>query len=334
MSEQNDMGRTDTPSPGDRPSYFVHIFLFVVTLFTTWFAGAGGLDAAQFGMLAVFNAEAFPIFKEAAGNGLMYMGAIMSILLSHEMGHYIMARRNRVPASLPYFIPMPFLLFGTFGAVIVMKGRIRSRNALMEVGAAGPLAGMAVALPVLIIGLSMSKISPIPEGALIEGQSLIYMAIKRIIVGPIPTGMDVMLHPMAWAGWIGLLVTMLNLLPIGQLDGGHIFYALFGKAHDKVSRLFLAGLFVLGLGIMGYSTVAAMRLHLDGDAFLSRVLTGMNWVVLGLMLLIAFGRKKGRGLSHPPTDDDSLSLRHRLVGIGCLVLFVLCFMPVPIQTAL
>jgi membrane-associated protease RseP (regulator of RpoE activity) len=336
MSKQCNTAKEHIASPqSDRPSYFMHIFLFVMTLFSTWFVGAGGLDAAQLFVLSVFiNPEALAVFKEAAQNGLMYMASIMSILLCHEMGHYLMARRNRVQASLPYFIPMPFLLFGTFGAVIVMKGRIRSRSALMEVGAAGPLAGMAVALPVLIIGLSLSEVTPIPEGALIEGQSLLYMLIKRIVLGSIPNGMDVMLHPMAWAGWIGLLVTMLNLLPIGQLDGGHIFFALFGKAHEKVSRLFLAGLFILGIGIMAYSTAAAMHLHLEGDALLSRVLTGMNWVVLGFMLLVVFGRKKGRGLSHPPTDDDTLSFKHRLVGIACLVLFVLCFMPVPIRTAI
>jgi membrane-associated protease RseP (regulator of RpoE activity) len=312
---------------------FIHVFLFVMTLFSTWFVGAGGLGGVQLGVLAFFDSEALKLFKEVATNGLLYMASIMSILLAHEMGHYVMARRNQVFASLPYFIPMPFLLFGTFGAVIVMKGRIRSRNALMEVGAAGPIAGMIVALPILMYGLSKSPVSPIPEDALIEGQSLLYMALKRIVVGPIPEGMDVMLHPMAWAGWIGMLVTMLNLLPIGQLDGGHVFYALFGKAHTRVSRIFLAGLFVLGLCVMAFSTWTGFARGLTGDALLGHVLTGMNWVVLGLMLLVVFGRRKGRGLAHPPTDDETLSDAHRVIGIACLVLFVLCFMPVPIRTA-
>jgi len=329
----SDAQAANSPTTRGSGSLFIHIFLFVMTLFSTWFVGAGGLSAAQLGVLAFLDSEAARLFAEAAKNGLLYMGSIMSILLCHEMGHYIMARRNRVQASLPYFIPMPFLLFGTFGAVIVMKGRIRSRDALMEVGAAGPLAGMAVALPVLIIGLSLSPVTPIPEDALIEGQSIIYMLLKRIVVGPIPDGMDVMLHPMAWAGWIGLLVTMLNLLPIGQLDGGHVFYALFGKAHEKVSRLFLVGLFGLGLAVMAYSTATAMQQGLSGEAFWGHVLTGMNWVVLGLMLTIVFGRKKGRGLSHPPTDNDTLSPGRRALGIACLILFVLCFMPVPIRTA-
>lgn len=322
------------PSETKRGGLFVHIFLFVMTMFSTWFAGADGLNAARLAYMAFFDKEAARLFAEVSKDGLLYMGSIMLILLCHEMGHYLTARRNRVRASLPYFIPMPFLLFGTFGAVIVMKDRIRSRNALMEVGASGPLVGAAVALPILAVGLSLSPVTPIPQGGLIEGQSLLYMFLKRVTVGPIPDGMDVMLHPMAWAGWIGLLVTMLNLLPIGQLDGGHIFYALFGKAHAKISRFFLAGIFLMGLCVMAYSTLSAIHLGLTGDAFFGRVLTGMNWVVLGLMLLIVFGRKKGRGMSHPPTDDDTLSVSHRIAGIACLVLFVLCFTPVPIRTAL
>ena len=326
----------DARQPDEKPDktgLFIHLFLFVMTLFSTWFVGAGGFEAAQLIVYAFVDARVAAALTEAAMNGVLYMASIMTILLCHEMGHYIAAKKNRVQASLPYFIPMPFLLFGTFGAVIVMKGRIRSRNALMEVGAAGPIAGMVTALPILAVGISLSPVAPIPPDALIEGDSLLYLLLKRAVVGPIPEGMDVMLHPMAWAGWIGLLVTMLNLLPIGQLDGGHIFYALFGKAHARISRLFLAGLFMLGLGVMGFSTWTATDRGLTGEAFLSHVLTGMNWVVLGLMLLIVFGRKKGRGLSHPPTDDDSLSPAHRAVGFACLVLFVLCFMPIPIRTA-
>ena len=312
---------------------FIHLFLFAMTLLSTWFVGAGGFALAELWYAGMLGAKVDAYFSSMAIDGLYYMSAIMAILLSHEMGHYIMARKNRVNASLPYFIPMPFLLFGTLGAVILMKGRIRSRNALMEVGAMGPLAGMAVALPILIVGLSLSEVGPIPEQALIEGQSLLYIALKRIVVGEIPTGQDVMLHPMAWAGWIGLLVTMLNLLPIGQLDGGHVFYALFGDAHQKVSRGFLAALFLLGLGIMAYSAVDAEQLNLEGDAYWSHVMVGMNWLVLGFLLLFVFGRKNGKGLRHPPTDDDHLSSAHKIMGVICLVVFVLSFMPVPIRMA-
>ncbi len=324
-----------TPEPAPKPDaprgLGIHLFLFAVTLFTTWFAGAGGVGIVEVWLASLVDSTVADLFEELSLNGLYYMGSIMAILLTHEMGHYVMARRNRVNASLPYFIPMPFLLFGTLGAVIVMRGRIRSRNALMEVGAAGPLAGMAVALPVILVGLSLSEVAPIPEAAIIEGQSLLYMFLKWIAVGPIPEGQDVMLHPMAWAGWIGLLVTMLNLLPIGQLDGGHIFYALFGNLHRKVSKLFLGGLFALGLGVTGYSWWEAAGLGLEGEAYVSHVLTGMNWVVLGALLLVVFGRKGGKGLHHPPTDDDTLSLGHTAMGYVCLALFVLCFMPIPIR---
>jgi membrane-associated protease RseP (regulator of RpoE activity) len=328
------MSAPGLPPPPQKGRLFIHVFLFVMTLFSTWFVGAGGFGLIELWLTSILGADVMPYFQEMAANGLVYMASIMGILLSHEMGHYLMARKNRVDASLPYFIPMPFLLFGTLGAVIVMKGRIRSRNALMEVGAMGPLAGLAVALPVLIVGLSLSEVGPIPEGALLEGQSILYMVLKQLIVGDIPEGYDVMLHPMAWAGWIGLLITMLNLLPIGQLDGGHIFYALFGEAHRKVSRGFLIGLFLLGAGVIVYSTWDAERLALTGYAYWSHIMVGMNWLLLGLLLLVLFGRKKGRGFNHPPTDDNSLSPLHRVMGISCLVIFVVCFMPIPIRILL
>ena len=316
---------------------YLHLFLFAMTLLSTWFVGAGGFGLIQLFLAGVMGEKVGPLFSRLASEGLVYMGAIMAILLSHEMGHYVMARKNRVNASLPYFIPMPFLLFGTLGAVIVMKGRIRSRNALMEVGAMGPLAGILVAVPLHVIGLFLSEVGPIPEmsahpeGVLVVGESLLSLTLKWMVFGSLPEGQDVMLHPMAWAGWIGLLVTMLNLLPIGQLDGGHIFYALFGNAHAKVSRGFLAGLFLLGIGVMAHSAVDAERLALEGDAYWSHVMVGMNWLLLGFLLLVVFGRKKGRGFSHPPTDDNTLSMGHRVMGIASLIIFVLCFTPVPLR---
>ncbi|MCP4197330.1 MAG: site-2 protease family protein [Proteobacteria bacterium] len=291
----------------------LNILLFILTLMTTWLAGFNGLT-----------------FEEAMTNGFIYMASVIGILLSHEMGHYIMGRINRVQVSLPYFIPFPLPPVGTFGAVIVMRGRIKSRNALMEVGAGGPIAGMIVAIPILLVGLSLSPVGLPPEGGLMEGQSLLYMLLKRIAVGPIPEGSDVILHPMAWAGWIGLLVTMLNLFPIGQLDGGHIFYALWGKAHIHASRFFHIGLFVLGLSVMAYWTFDAYNRGLVGDAFWTGVLTGTNWLVLGVLILI-FSKKSRMGLAHPPTDDDSLSPVHRAIGIGCFVLLVLIFTPVPLR---
>ncbi|MDJ0765484.1 MAG: site-2 protease family protein [Myxococcota bacterium] len=306
----------------ERRKPIINIALFFATLVTTWFAGLMGAT-----------------FEEALKNGAMYMGSIMAILLSHEMGHYVMARRNNVPASLPYFLPVPIGPIGTFGAVIVMRGRIRSRNALMEIGAAGPLAGVVVAIPILLYGLAHSPLMPLPEPGtltpdtpiMLEGQSLLYMGLKRIAVGSIPTGYDVNLHPMAWAGWVGLLVTMLNLFPIGQLDGGHILYALSSDAHPRISKIFFLSLFFIGASVSVYGLYTGLQLELEQEALFSRVFTGSPWVFMGLLMLFFFGRNKGRGFVHPPVDDPSLSPIHRRIGIACLILFAVTFMPIPLQ---
>jgi membrane-associated protease RseP (regulator of RpoE activity) len=305
--------------PGRPRNPALHAVLLAATLLSTFFAGGAYSGATTWG--------------EAVRNGLVHMGALMAILICHEAGHYAMARRNRVDVSLPYFIPFPISLFGTLGAVIVMRGRIRSRDALMEIGAAGPLAGMAVALPVLLAGLALSKVEPIQAGGMMEGQSLLYMLLKRIAAGPIPAGSDVVLHPLAWAGWIGLLVTMVNLIPIGQLDGGHIAYALWGERHRRISRLAHAGLALLGLAIAGKGAWDYAHATPPRADLWMYVLPGSNWLVMGALLLVlgAFGK---RGLAHPPTDDASLSPRHRAVGWACVLLFVLIFMPVPLRPIL
>src|SRR5512136_2481681 len=164
--------------------------------------------------------------------GLPFALTLMSILLAHEMGHYIVGRRYNAPVSLPYFIPMPlFGLFGTMGAVIVQRAPFEDRRSLFDIGVAGPLAGLVVALPLLVYGLATSKVGPITPGGLLEGNSILYLALKYLIFGRVlpGNGLDVYLNPVAWAAWAGLLVTSLNLLPVGQLDGGHILYALLGR---------------------------------------------------------------------------------------------------------
>ena len=316
MSEKT--GDQSTGRPRGKLKPWFNLFLLVTTLFTIWTAGAISFPGS--------------ILTESALNGLIYMGSLAAILLFHEMGHYVMARRNNVEVSLPYFIPIPpaISLFGTLGAVIIMKGRIRSRNALMEVGAAGPIAGAVVAALLLIVGLVLSPVEPIPESGLMEGQSLLYMLLKRIAVGKIPQGHDVILHPAAWAGWVGLLVTMLNLIPIGQLDGGHIFYAMWGEAHKTASRLFHAGLFALGVSIVAVSAANAFELGLEGEQLFAEVLPGANWIFLGVVLLL-FALFSKRGLSHPPTDDADLSRAHFAVGVVCVALFVCTFTPVPLR---
>ena len=306
----------------------LNIALFLITLLTVFGAGSGIQMLIEYTML---TGESVPssAWMESATNGLSYMATLMGILLAHEFGHYTMARLNRVDASLPYFIPAPYpMLLGTFGAVIMMRGRIKSRNALMEVGAAGPLAGMIVAVPALFLGLSLSPVEPIPAQGLVEGQSILYMFIKWVVVGSIPEGHDVILHPIAWAGWVGLLVTMLNLFPIGQLDGGHIFYALFGDIHTRVSRLFHRSLFGLGFCVMGYEAWNAVNRGMIGEDIFLSSLPGLQWIFLGGLLAL-FHRK--RGFKHPPTDDDTLSPTHRGIGILCIVVFVLIFMPVVLR---
>src|SRR5688572_16220033 len=183
--------------------------------------------------------------------GWVYAVPLMGILTCHELGHYIAARWHGVAASLPYFLPLYKLSpFGTLGAVITMP-HIRSRNALLDIGAAGPLAGIAVAIPVLCAGLALSPVEPHPSTAYIqEGQSLLYWLLKRLVAGDIPEGHDVMLHPTAEAGWVGLFVTMINLLPWGQLDGGHIAYALLGPRQNQLARkvrLAVLGFFLYNL---------------------------------------------------------------------------------------
>jgi len=292
----------------------INVILFLATLFTTWQAGLIGETP-----------------REQVLNGLLYMSSVMGILLCHEMGHYLMAKKNRIAASLPYFIPFPFPLspFGTMGAVIAMRGRIRSRNALMEVGAAGPLAGLVVAIPVIVVGLMHSSVEPRQFAGLWEGQSILYYLLKRMVHGPIPEGYDVFLHPMAWAGWVGLLVTMLNLLPVGQLDGGHIFYALFGEIHAKVSRIVIFLLPLVGALMIYLARHDATQMGLSGDLYFQYVSAGASWIPLGVLLFVFFGRGERR--RHPPTEDRHLSPLHRGVGVFCMVLFVLLFIPVPLR---
>jgi membrane-associated protease RseP (regulator of RpoE activity) len=293
----------------------LNVALFVITIVTVFMAGAVFLPAKTLWGMAC--------------NGLEFTAALMGILVCHEAGHYIAARRRGIETSLPYFIPLPpFLsIFGTLGAVILMRGRIRSRNALIEVGAAGPLAGMAVAVPLLFIGLADCPVGPIPSEGFMEGQSLLYLLAKHVVLGPIPPGYDVYIDhsPLAWAGWIGMLVTMLNLLPIGQLDGGHVFYALFDDLHAGASEWFLRGLFALGAAVVVALGMGAWSQGLRGDDLLYAALPGVQWLFLGGVLLIVRWRK---GFVHPPTDGGELSPVHAAVGVLTLLLFVVTFMPI------
>jgi len=293
---------------GARPA--VHLALFAATLASLFVTGA---------MQAYPQGEPWSVagLLRNLPRGWTFAVPMMAILLCHEFGHYFAARWHGVPASLPYFIPLPFLSpFGTMGAVISMPERIRSRNALLDIGAAGPLAGLVVALPVLALGLSRSPVV-VPSGGWVEGQSILYLAMKRVFVGAIPPGHDVLLDPTAFAGWAGLFVTVLNLLPIGQLDGGHVAYALFGPLQDRIARVLHGALpFVFVYNLVTYRSAEP----------------GLVWLVwFGLLFVLT----RATGGNHPPTEspDEPLSPARRLIGLVCLALFVLLFMPTPMREA-
>src|SRR3990170_4515664 len=182
-------------------------------------------------------------------DGLPFAATLLGILGTHEFGHYFTARAYGASVSLPYFIPAPppLFLFGTLGAVIRMRSPVRDRNSLFDIAAAGPLAGLVVAIPALWLGLGWSRVGVVPDsGAMAFGDSLLLRAMTYLMFGRIPEGMDVFIHPVALAGWVGLFVTALNLFPVGQLDGGRIAYALFGVQHRRVSVGTVLALLLLG----------------------------------------------------------------------------------------
>jgi membrane-associated protease RseP (regulator of RpoE activity) len=258
--------------------------------------------------------------------GAPYALSLLAILLAHEFGHYFAARHHRVPASLPYFIPLP-LGFGTLGAVIAMRDRIRSRNALLDIGASGPLAGMLVAIPVLIIGLSHSPVSVSVPPYEQEGQSLFYLALKRLVLGPIPAGYDVKLNLMAEAGWVGLFLTMINLLPFGQLDGGHVAYALLGERQNRIGPwVRRATLPLLALNLAWF-VIPALS-HPTTIGIVTAVSNSLFWLVwFGVLGLLQ--RFSGKG--HPPCEPGELGLARKVIGWICVVLFVVLFMPTPLS---
>ncbi|MBN1210026.1 MAG: site-2 protease family protein [Myxococcaceae bacterium] len=308
---------------------WLHLLLFALTVLTTYSAfsfyyGSGDLEQRH------VHALAFSL-------------SLMAILGSHEMGHYVLARLHKVDTSLPYFIPVPYVGVGTLGAVIRIRGRIPHRNALVDIGAAGPLAGLAVALPLLFWGLSHSQVVDAPSveasfpgesslwGLLRElytwlmeqltqappppepvftgriqtlfGDSLLMQGLTRLAVGPVPAGKDVLVHPVVIAGWFGLLVTLLNLLPVGQLDGGHLAFALWGPRARWVGK---------------------------GVALVLLLLTVFATASWGVWLLVT---SKLVGFGHPEVVDPQvpLSRGRKWVCALCLLALIGCAMPVPLR---
>lgn len=268
------------------------LLLFILTALTTLMAGA---------FLVHVNPFSSPL---AILTGVPFSVTLLSILLVHEMGHYLTARHYHIQATLPYFIPAPPILFiiGTFGAFIRMKSPIMERKALLEVGAAGPIAGFIVAVPAIIIGLQWSTIDKVGiGGAIIFGEPLIFRLLSHWLL-TIPPGSDILLHPVALAGWFGLFVTSLNLLPIGQLDGGHIGYAVFGERQRYIS-LTMVGV-LIGLGLLGWK----------------------GWLFWAMLTSII-------GIGHPPVIDDHVPLgrRQQVIAWLALIIFFITFIPAPIS---
>ena len=267
--------------------------------------------------------------------GLPFAISFLTILAVHEFGHYLMGRRHGVHVTLPYFIPLPLPPFGTMGAFINMKEPPKNRRHLLDIGLAGPLAGLAVAIPILILGLYLSKLDPLPAriapglALQLEGNSLLYLFLKFAVFGqllpapasygglpewlywlryfftgrPFPLGgMDVLLHPVAMAGWAGILITALNLIPAGQFDGGHVMYVLFGrKAAQRLLPFILVALAVLGMFWFGW------------------------WIWIFLIFFL------GRVYAEPLDQITELDPARRRLGIFAIVVFILVFTPIPLN---
>lgn len=306
---------------------WVNLVLFLITLFSMVFSGAlseyQGVNPASFSDVSLFALRNLQL-------GLPFGLSLLGILLAHEFGHYLAGRYYKTDVTLPYFIPFPFSPFGTMGAFIKLKEPPKNKRVLHDIGVAGPLAGLVVTIPILLIGLYLSPVEPLPSnGAFsLEGNSIVYLAAKYLIHGellPVPAsyggvnqfvywvkyfitglplplgGRDVLIHPMAFAGWSGLLVTALNLIPAGQLDGGHTLYVLFGKKAQKILPVILATLLVMGLFWEGW--------------------------LLWAFLIYMFGRTH----AEPLDQITPLGNTRKYVAIFVLVTFFFIFTPVPLR---
>ena len=306
---------TAPAAPPYRPAVsrpWLHVLLFFLTLVSMAAAGA---------MQQGVNPLAGPDRLIHLLEGISFAATLLGILSVHEFGHYFAARRWGVTASLPYFLPLPYVSFlGTLGAVIKIRSPIPNKRALLDIGAAGPLAGFVVALVACVAGLAQSRIvDPVyfyPNGPIQLGSPLLFRGLAWLILPTPGPGQLILLSPVAFAGWVGLFITAFNLFPIGQLDGGHIIYALFGAWHRRIARAFFA--ILLGMGLYGILSLIWEWPHQGWP----------GWLALAFFLTL-FGK------DHPPPSDAYVPLdgRRRLIGYLCLVLFALCISPVPFSYA-
>ena len=312
--------------PDPKPSnVWVNVVLFLLTVVSVVWTGMGYIEPEQLAGATSTNQMLWLSFLHG---GLPFAVSLLGILLAHEFGHYFITRRHNTAATLPYFIPFPTLL-GTMGAVIVWKELPRNKRVLFDVGIAGPLAGLVVAIPVVLLGLFLSKTGPVVPsvGGFIEGNSILYLLAKYAVFGrllpapasygaispllywikyfftglPVPSGgTDVFISPVAMAGWAGLLVTSLNLIPAGQLDGGHVMYVLFGKKLKYALPIIIGLMVILGFFWSGW------------------------WLWVGLLLF--FGRQ-----SADPLDQiTELDAGRRSLAYFMILVFILVFIPVPL----
>ena len=288
--------------------WWKHILLFVLTLVTTTLVGAERYFAflSDFGRVPLSQG-----FWEIVPYGLWYSGTILAILGAHEMGHYFACRYYQVDATLPYFLPLflpsPGLQIGTLGAVIRIREAFPNRKVLFDVGIAGPIAGFVVLVPALFVGMYLSTMSVMPDaaGMTFIGKPLLFRVARWLVFGPVPDGSIVNLHPMVFAAWFGMLATALNLLPFGQLDGGHITYATLGRVSTAISLATVASALVM--------------------TFIS-----LSWIlmtVLMVVMLLVFGPR------HPQVVDegDPLGSERQALALVALAMLILCFTPVPIS---
>ena len=276
------------PSPPDR-NVWLPVVLFCITCLTTLFAGSYFLDHSSAG------------WRPALTDGLMYSAAVMTILLCHEMGHFLQALRHNVNASLPYFIPMPLTPIGTFGAVIRMEPHRGDRRAIFDIGISGPLAGLAQTVLFLWLGLYQHYRPITPKN--VYGSPLLVEMLWSLTHSPLPKGFMIDYHPVAFAGWVGLLITSINLIPIGQLDGGHILYGMFRKRANVAS-----------VAILAFAITVSIAVPLTGW-----------WLMLGLITIL--------GTRHPPTANDFVPLGagRYILGFLTLAFLLIGFTPVPIS---
>jgi membrane-associated protease RseP (regulator of RpoE activity) len=293
-----------------RPRFgaWLNILLFAVTCASAFFVGLSWSVSYIFSDQLTAGSGFTPPARafsdpRVIGLSLVYALVLIIILLGHEMGHYLTCRHYRIEATLPFFIPAPTLI-GTLGAFIRIKSPITLKKHLFDIGIAGPLAGFVLSLPAIVYGLSLSKVLPaVPrDQALVLGEPLLLKFISGILFKNAPAGSDLFLHPVAFAGWVGMLVTAFNLFPIGQLDGGHVSYAFLGQKSKSLTKVFLAVFLVMG------------------------VLFWVGWIVWALVILLL-------GMKHPRVFDEQerLSAARRALGFAAVIIFVLSFNPAPIK---